>query len=57
MAYSWDRDKNNKGALFEVGKGLVGIRYKPNGDENINLGLDFRTSQGVFMCIQVWEYQ
>lgn len=55
LGHSWDRNKNDKGALFEVGEGLVEILYRPNDEALKNQGLDYRSPQGVFMCIQVWD--
>ena len=55
LGYSWNRNKNDKGALFELGEGLVEILHRPNDDETKNQGLDYRAPQGVFMCIQVWN--
>lgn len=53
--HSWDRNENDKGALFKVGEGLVEILHLPDNEENKNPGLDYRIPQGVWMGIQVWN--
>ena len=53
LAHSWDRNENDKGALFEAGEGLIEILHYPDTEQNP--GLDYRVPQGVFMCIQVWN--
>ncbi|WP_298236653.1 VOC family protein [uncultured Algibacter sp.] len=55
LGHSWDRDDNDKGALFEIGEGLIEILQRPSIEENRNPGLDYRIPQGVFMCTQVWN--
>jgi len=55
LAHSWDRDENDKGALFEAGDGLIEVLYHPDLEEHRIQGLDYRTPQGVFMGIQVWN--
>jgi catechol 2,3-dioxygenase-like lactoylglutathione lyase family enzyme len=55
LSHSWDRDENDKGALFEAGDGLIEILYHSDPEKPGNQGLDYRTPQGVFMCIQVWK--
>ena len=55
LGHSWDRNENDKGALFEIGEGLIEILHRPNDEENKNQGLDYRAPQGVFMCIQIWD--
>lgn len=57
LGHSWDRNENDKGALFEAGEGLVEILHRPNNEENKNPGLDYRAPQGVYMCIQTWEIE
>lgn len=54
LMHSWDRNEQDKGALFRAGTGLVEILKRPT-DGKTNEGLDYRTPQGVFMCIQVWN--
>ena len=54
LAHDWDRNEHDKGALFKVGEGLIEILHKsPSKGENA--GLDYRSPQGVFMCIQVFD--
>ena len=36
LAHAWDRSENDKGALFEVGSGLVEILYRPDIEKNRN---------------------
>ncbi len=55
LEHSWDRNENDKGALFKVGKGLVEILHRPNDDYPKYGGADYRIPQGVFMAIQVWN--
>lgn len=55
LEHSWNRNENDKGALFKVGEGLVEILHLPTNKENRNQGLDYRVPQGVFMCAQVWN--
>ena len=55
LEHAWDRSANDKGALFKVGRGLIEILQSPNDPGLENEGLDYRTPQGVFMCIQVWD--
>ena len=55
VGHSWDRNEDDKGALFKAGEGLVEILHRPTNEENKNLGLDYRIPQGIFMCIQVWN--
>ena len=54
LAHDWDRSEHDKGALFEAGEGLIEILHK-SPSENQNAGLDYRSPQGVFMCIQVFD--
>jgi uncharacterized glyoxalase superfamily protein PhnB len=54
LEHSWDREANDKGALFRAGEGLIEILLFPEGSQK-NEGLDYRNPQGVFMCIQVWN--
>ena len=51
---SWDRSAHDKGALFEAGEGLIEILHRPD-TAHQNPGLDYRSPQGVYMCIQVWD--
>ena len=55
LEHSWDRNEDDKGALFKAGSGLIEILLKPNDEKSRNAGLDYRNPQGVFMCIQVWD--
>ncbi|MEP1488544.1 MAG: VOC family protein [Algibacter sp.] len=55
LGHSWDRNENDKGALFAAGEGLIEILHRPSNEEDENSGLDYRIPQGVFMCIQVWN--
>ncbi len=55
LGHSWDRHKDDKGALFEAGEGLIEILHLPSMEEDRNPGLDYRAPQGVFMCLQVWD--
>lgn len=54
LAHDWDRNEHDKGALFEAGKGLIEILHKSDSKAQ-NAGLDYRSPQGVFMCIQVFD--
>ncbi len=51
--HSWDRNADDKGALFQVGAGLVEVLQQPRDEGLQNAGLDYRSPGGVFMCIQV----
>lgn len=53
--HSWDRNEHDKGALFEAGEGIIEILKHPQREEHKNQGLDYRTPQGIFMVIQVWN--
>lgn len=55
LAHAWDRSKEDKGALFEAGDGLIEILHLPNSETEKTPGLDYRKPQGVFMCIQVFD--
>ena len=55
LQHSWDRHENDKGAVFKAGVGLIEILHHPINDEHKVLGLDYRTAQGAFMVIQVWN--
>ena len=52
--HSWDRNAHDKGALFKTGVGLIEVLLLPPEEER-NTGLDYRSPQGAFMCIQVWN--
>lgn len=54
LEHSWDRSENDKGALFKSGSGLIEILQTPSDSSLENAGLDYRSPQGAFMCIQVW---
>lgn len=55
LEHSWDRNENDKGALFKAGDGLIEILHRPNDEENKNQGMDYRLPQGAYMCLQVWD--
>ena len=55
LEHSWDRNEDDKGALFRIGEGLIEILQRPKDPENKYSGLDYRTPQGVFTGIQVWN--
>jgi catechol 2,3-dioxygenase-like lactoylglutathione lyase family enzyme len=55
LGHSWDRNEEDKGALFEIGEGLVEILKRPIDETNRYQGLDYRIPQGLFMGIQVWN--
>ena len=55
LEHSWDRSEHDKGALFKAGEGLIEILDRPNDEKRRHLALDYRTPQGVFMGIQVWN--
>ncbi|MEM1002386.1 MAG: VOC family protein [Bacteroidota bacterium] len=54
LEHSWDHDEN-KGSVFQAGKGLIEILHLPSNPEDYNAGLDLRKPQGIFMVIQVWN--
>ena len=54
LGHSWDRSEHDKGALFEAGEGLIELLHRQDAAHRI-VGLDYRTPQGVFMCIQVFD--
>ncbi|MEM8895459.1 MAG: VOC family protein [Bacteroidota bacterium] len=54
LEHDWDRSDHDKGALFHAGLGLIEILHLPQEEHRI-IGLDYRSPQGVFMCIQVWN--
>ena len=55
LEHSWDRNDHDKGALFKAGAGLIEILLRPNEEEHRYPGVDYRSPQGAFMCIQVWD--
>ena len=55
LEHSWDRDADDKGALFKAGVGLIEVLLFRSEEERQSAGLDYRSPQGVFMCIQVWN--
>ena len=55
VEHSWDRSANDKGAVFRVGAGLIEVLLFPDGDQHKFAGLDYRSPQGAFMVIQVWD--
>ena len=57
LEHSWDRTETDKGALFSAGKGLIEVLHFPASNEAKNAGLDYRSPQGVFICLQVWDIE
>ncbi|MDF1697658.1 MAG: VOC family protein [Saprospiraceae bacterium] len=55
LGHSWDRNENEKGAVFKIGEGLIEILKRPIEDNKRHIGLDYRAPQGVFAGIQVWD--
>ena len=55
LEHSWDRNENDKGALFRAGAGLIEVLLFPNDDTHKIAGLDYRSPQGTFAVIQVWD--
>jgi catechol 2,3-dioxygenase-like lactoylglutathione lyase family enzyme len=55
LEHSWDRGAYDKGALFKAGRGLIEIMLFPDDDVHKYAGLDYRSPQGVFAVIQVWD--
>lgn len=55
LEHSWDRSEHDKGALFKAGAGLIEILLFPDDDRYKNAGLDYRSPQGAFAVIQVWN--
>ncbi|WP_445382987.1 VOC family protein [Robiginitalea sp. IMCC43444] len=55
LEHSWDRNEDDKGALFRIGEGLIEILQRPKDSENKYPALDYRMPQGVFTGIQVWN--
>ena len=55
LAHSWNRNKDDKGALFKIGQGLIEILRRPTDPEKKYVALDYRIPQGVFTGIQVWN--
>jgi len=55
LMHAWDRGEDDKGSLFKAGRGLIEVLKRPDSDDHVHEGLDYRTPQGVFMGIQVWE--
>ncbi len=54
LLFSWDRNDNDKGAVFKAGEGRIEILHLPDKDQELqNAGIDFRLPQGAFMVIQV----
>jgi catechol 2,3-dioxygenase-like lactoylglutathione lyase family enzyme len=53
LEHYWDRNEDDKGALFRIGEGLIEILHRPKDPENKNTALDYRIPQGVFTGIQV----
>jgi catechol 2,3-dioxygenase-like lactoylglutathione lyase family enzyme len=57
LEHSWDRNEDDKGALFKIGKALIEILQRPKDPENNYPALDYRMPQGVFTGIQVWNIE
>ncbi len=57
LEFSWDRSENDKGTLFNAGVGLIEVLHLPDNEESFNQGLDYRTPEGAFMIIQVWDIE
>jgi catechol 2,3-dioxygenase-like lactoylglutathione lyase family enzyme len=55
LVHSWDRNEHDKGALFKVGVGLIEVLLFPDDDEHKYAGLDYRSPQGAFVVVQVWD--
>jgi catechol 2,3-dioxygenase-like lactoylglutathione lyase family enzyme len=55
LEHSWNRNEDDKGALFKIGQGLIEILHRPKDPENNYAALDYRMPQGVFTGIQVWN--
>lgn len=55
LEHSWDRNENDKGALFKIGHGYIEILQRPRDPDKKYLALDYRIPQGVFTGIQVWN--
>lgn len=55
LEHSWNRNEDDKGALFKIGEGLIEILKRPENPENKYSALDYRMPQGVFTGIQVWN--
>ena len=55
LEHSWDRNANDKGSLFKAGLGLIEVLLLTAGEKSKNEGLDYRSPQGAFMVIQVWD--
>lgn len=53
LEHFWDRNENDKGSLFKAGNGLIEFMKLPETHEHQISGLDYRTPQGAFMCLQV----
>ena len=52
--YSWDRDDNDKGVVFNAGGGSIEVLQAPDNGVDLNAGLDYRSPQGAFMVIERW---
>jgi catechol 2,3-dioxygenase-like lactoylglutathione lyase family enzyme len=53
LLFSWERNSNDKGAVFVAGEGKIEILHLPNNSEELsNAGLDYRKAQGAFVVIQ-----
>ncbi len=53
LAFSWDRDHNDKGTVFQAGLGLIEVLKLPDDTLQRNEGLDYRAPQGAFMVVHV----
>jgi catechol 2,3-dioxygenase-like lactoylglutathione lyase family enzyme len=55
LEHSWDRNEDDKGALFKIGQGLIEVLHRPKNKDKEYFALDYRIPQGVFAGIQVWN--
>lgn len=55
LEYEWDRNENDKGALFKAGLGIIEVLHLPHNDNAKSPGLDYRAPQGAFIVIQIWN--
>jgi len=54
LLFSWERDENDKGAVFQCGHGRIEILHLPkHSKERTNAGLDYNRPLGASMVIQV----
>ena len=55
LEHSWDRNEHDKGAFFQAGAGLKEVLHSPDDENHRHACLDYRSPQGAFMVIQVWD--